>query len=97
MSDEQVAVTLASQLAVAYENASLLVQTRQALQRLSALRAIDLAILSSFDLRVTLNMLLDQVIPTGQKVRRSFSFFPGQKGCASTSPCRPRQGHTSQT
>src|SRR5579871_288425 len=59
-SDEQVAVTLAGQLAVAYENASLFAQTRNALHRLSALRAIDLAILSSFDLRVTLDMLLDQ-------------------------------------
>jgi HD-GYP domain-containing protein (c-di-GMP phosphodiesterase class II) len=59
-SDEQVTVTLASQLAVAYENACLLAQTRQSVQRLAALRAIDLAILSSFDLRATLNVLLDQ-------------------------------------
>lgn len=62
-SDEQVAVTLASQLAVAYENARLFAQTRQAVQRLSALRAIDLAILSSFDLHITLNMLLEQATP----------------------------------
>jgi hypothetical protein len=26
------------------------------------------------------NMLLDRVIPPGEKIRRSFSFFPGQKG-----------------
>lgn len=26
------------------------------------------------------NMLFDRVIPAGEKIRRSFSFFPGQKG-----------------
>ena len=26
------------------------------------------------------NMLFDKVIPAGEKIRRSFSFFPGQKG-----------------
>jgi hypothetical protein len=25
-------------------------------------------------------MLIDQVIPPGEKIRRSFSFFPGEKG-----------------
>jgi len=33
------------------------------LQRLAALRAIDMAITTSFDLRVTLNLLLDQGLP----------------------------------
>jgi len=26
------------------------------------------------------NMLMEQIIPSGQKVRRNFSFFPGEKG-----------------
>jgi len=37
-------------------------QTEQHVQRLSALRTIDIAITASLDLRVTLNVLLDQVV-----------------------------------
>ena len=37
-------------------------QTQLQLQRLKALRAIDIAISSSFDLSLTLDILLDQVI-----------------------------------
>ncbi|MEA4909238.1 MAG: response regulator [Anaerolineaceae bacterium] len=45
----------------ALENAQLYEQTEKHLQRLSALRTIDLAITSSLDLRLTLNVLLEQV------------------------------------
>jgi PAS domain S-box-containing protein/putative nucleotidyltransferase with HDIG domain len=45
----------------AIHRASLYEQTELRLQRLSALRAIDQAIVGSLDLRVTLNILLDQV------------------------------------
>jgi PAS domain S-box-containing protein len=38
-------------------------QLQHQLQRLAALRAIDMAITTSFDLRVTLNILLDQGLP----------------------------------
>ena len=54
--------TVADMAANAIHRASLFEQTEQRLQRLAALRAIDLAISSSLDLRVTLNVLLDQVI-----------------------------------
>ena len=43
------------------QRGSLYEQTEERLRRLSALRTIDLAISSSLDLRVTLNILLDQV------------------------------------
>jgi len=52
---------LADQLAISLDNARLYSETRQQMQRLAALRAMDMAISSSFDLRVTLSVLLDQV------------------------------------
>jgi PAS domain S-box-containing protein/putative nucleotidyltransferase with HDIG domain len=45
----------------ALHRASLHEQTEQRLRRLSALRAVDMAISASIDLRVTLSVLLDQV------------------------------------
>ncbi len=45
----------------AIHRATLYEQTEQRLQRLSALHGIDMAITSSLDLRVTLNVLLDHV------------------------------------
>jgi len=51
----------ANQAAAALENARLFAETERRLQHLGALRAIDLAITGSLDLRVTLNVLLDQV------------------------------------
>jgi GAF domain-containing protein len=47
--------------AIAIENARLFKETENRLRRLAALRAMDMTINSSFDLRVTLNVLLDQV------------------------------------
>ena len=49
-------------IAIAVQRASLHEQTLLQLQYLEALRQIDLAVASSLDLRVTLNILLDQVI-----------------------------------
>jgi putative nucleotidyltransferase with HDIG domain len=81
--DERLALTLAAQVAVAYENAHLyydiqrhaaslqieISERRKAeariasqLQRLSALRTIDLVIATSFDLRVTLEIILQHVV-----------------------------------
>ncbi len=54
--------SLGSQIAINMENARLLEQTQKQLERLSALHDIDLVINSSLDLRVTLNILLDQVV-----------------------------------
>lgn len=54
--------SLGSQIAITMENARLLEQTQKQLERLSALHDIDLVINSSLDLRVTLNILLDQVV-----------------------------------
>lgn len=53
---------LASQAAIAIDNARLLENSRRQIDRLSALHDIDMVINSSLDLRVTLNILLDQVI-----------------------------------
>ena len=46
----------------AIQRASLFEQTERRLQRLAALRAIDMAISSSLDLHITLDLLLDQAI-----------------------------------
>jgi HD-GYP domain-containing protein (c-di-GMP phosphodiesterase class II)/PAS domain-containing protein len=54
--------SMAAQIATSLENALLVEQTQNRLQRLSALHDIDLVINSSLDLRVTMNILLDQVI-----------------------------------
>ncbi|HEX7974688.1 MAG TPA: HD domain-containing phosphohydrolase [Anaerolineales bacterium] len=52
---------LVSIAASAMENARLHEQTEERLRRITALRTIDLAITSSLDLRVTLDIFLDQV------------------------------------
>ncbi len=48
--------------AITMHRATLYEQTEQRLQRMTAMRAIDQAIMSSLDLRVTLNILLDKTI-----------------------------------
>ncbi len=54
--------SMAAQIAIALDNARLLEQTQDQINRLAALHDIDLVINSSLDLRVTLNILLDQVV-----------------------------------
>ena len=54
--------SMASQIAIALDNARLLKQTQEQINRLAALHDIDLVINSSLDFRVTLNILLDQVV-----------------------------------
>ncbi|TMJ00511.1 MAG: GAF domain-containing protein [Bacillati bacterium ANGP1] len=51
----------ANQAAAALENARLFAEAGERLQQLQALRNIDMAITASLDLRVTLNVILDQV------------------------------------
>lgn len=62
--DEHLALLsgIANQAAIAIENARLFDQTRRQVERLGALRAIDMAISGSVDLRVTLNIFLEQVV-----------------------------------
>ncbi len=60
--DVRLLTTLAEIAGNAIHRMRLHEQTEQRLERLSALRAIDMAISSSLDLRITLNVLLDQVI-----------------------------------
>src|SRR5439155_14692899 len=50
-----------NQAAAALENARLLNEAEGRLQQLQALRSIDMAITASLDLRVVLNVILDQV------------------------------------
>ena len=54
--------SMAAQIAIALDNTRLLEQAQEQLNRLAALHDIDLVINSSLDLRVTLNILLDQVV-----------------------------------
>ncbi|MBI5649162.1 MAG: GAF domain-containing protein [Chloroflexi bacterium] len=58
--DQKLVALFANQVAVALENARLFDETRRRLERMTALRAIDAAINASLDLRITLNILLDQ-------------------------------------
>jgi HD-GYP domain-containing protein (c-di-GMP phosphodiesterase class II) len=54
--------SFANQAAVVVENARLFEETQRRLERLSALRSIDQVIASSLDLRVTLDILLGQIL-----------------------------------
>jgi PAS domain S-box-containing protein len=56
------ASTIASQAALAIENASLFSGAQRRLERLSSLRRIDEVIASKLDLRVTLNIILGQIL-----------------------------------
>ncbi len=62
--DAEFAASFANHAAIAIENAWLFEETRHRVKRLAALREIDMAITASLDLRVTLRVLLDQVILT---------------------------------
>lgn len=59
--DVDLLVLFANQAAVAMENARLFTETELRMRRMSSSRSIDTAITGSLDLRVTLNVLLDQV------------------------------------
>lgn len=60
-SEIEILALLGNTAAIAVENARLFEETEKRLRRLAALRTMDMAISSSFDLRVTLNVLLDQI------------------------------------
>jgi GAF domain-containing protein len=60
--DERLLQLFANQAAVAMENAQLLSQTQHQLERIQALHDIDLAITASVSLKVTLKILLEQVL-----------------------------------
>jgi PAS domain S-box-containing protein len=59
--DMRLLASIGDVAASAIHRASLHEQTEQRLRRLAALRAVDMAISASIDLRVTLSVLLDQV------------------------------------
>ncbi len=59
--DLNLLTSLAATAALLIENTRLFEETRERLARLEALREIDLAITGSFDPRVALNVLLDQI------------------------------------
>jgi PAS domain S-box-containing protein len=58
----RIVAAFANQAAIAIENARLHEKTEAQIQRLTALRDVDIAIASSMDVRVTLNILLDQAM-----------------------------------
>lgn len=60
--DEQILSTLANNLAIAIENRGSKEKVENHFQRLNLLHKIDIAILNSTDLMVTLNLLISQVI-----------------------------------
>jgi PAS domain S-box-containing protein len=59
--EAEILSTVANTSAIALENARLFDETNRRLQYLQALRTIDNAITASLDLRVTLNVLLEQI------------------------------------
>lgn len=59
--DAELIALVGNTAAITIDNARLFIATEQRLRRLAALRVMDIAISSSFDLRVTLNVVLDQV------------------------------------
>ncbi len=59
--DERLMSIFAKRVALTLENASLYQQTQERLRRISSLRNIDKAITGSFDLRLTLRVLLEEV------------------------------------
>ena len=61
-SHQRLLESMAAQLAVALANVRLIEQTQNQVERLAALHDIDTAINSSLDIRVIMNILLDQVI-----------------------------------
>ena len=60
--DQKLLESMAAQLAVALDNSHLIEKTQNQVSRLEALHDIDTAINSSLDLRVIMNILLDQVV-----------------------------------
>jgi HD-GYP domain-containing protein (c-di-GMP phosphodiesterase class II) len=62
LSDERLVDILANQVAIALENSRLHRETLQQLKQLRSLRSIDLAITSSLDLNVTLDILIHQAM-----------------------------------
>ena len=61
-SDADALTLVANSAAIMIENARLFSETQRRLERLTALRTIDMAINASLDLRVTLNILLEQIV-----------------------------------
>ncbi len=59
--DERLMVMFATRAALMLDHARLLEQTERRLQRLTVLRTIETAIASSLDVRITLNILLEQI------------------------------------
>ena len=60
--EARVVETLAAQAAVAHENIRLMNETQRRLEFVTALRAIDVAITGSLEIRLTLDVVLDQVV-----------------------------------
>jgi len=60
--DERLMTIFAERAALVLEHARLFAQTETRLQNLTSLRTVDLAISSSFDLKITLGILLDQLV-----------------------------------
>lgn len=60
--EARVAETMCAQAAVAYENIRLVVETERRLEFVNALRTIDVAITGSLEIRLTLDVILDQVV-----------------------------------
>jgi PAS domain S-box-containing protein len=73
--DIRVMETLADQIAIGLENAKLLTEIRQQVERLNALHLIDQTIASSTNRRLVLNMILEQAMRLFQADAGDFLLF----------------------
>ncbi len=73
--DIRVMETLADQIAIGLENAKLLTEIRQQVERLNALHLIDQTIASSTNRRLVLNMILEQAVQLFQADAGDFALF----------------------
>lgn len=78
--DERLMTIFADRAAMALERTRLYEQTIRQLERLAALRVIDLAISNSFDLRLTLSTVLDQVVEQLRVDAASILLFKPETG-----------------
>lgn len=76
--DQELVALLASMAAAALQNASLLENVQRGMQRLTALRTIDTAIISSMDLELNLEIILKQVLEQLQASAAAIYLYNGK-------------------
>jgi GAF domain-containing protein len=87
-----IASAYANQAAIAIDNARLHEKSENQVRRLTALRDVDTAIASSLDLRVTLNILMDNAASQLRADAMCILVYNPEQSCAATIPYRRGAG-----